>query len=346
MASMRHRFRVQNKNIFLTYARCSIPKERLLEKIRELFTTRPPNYVRVAHELHEDGQPHLHAHVQFPYRFQTQNERFFDVTHNRNSRHFHPNVQGAYNQQNVLEYISKHGDYTEWGEFRERSRCANQNNKENIYRDALAAGTKDEALALVRNGDPKCFWLNYDKLSSNYDRISFNPPLPYVHPFTDTVWVVPTAIQQWVADNIRDEAQRPHRPKSIIIEGPSRIGKTCWARSLGPHDYYSGHIDLRDHKNDAFYNIIDDVAPQYLKHWREFIGAQRDFFSNCKYAGPKKITGGIPSIILCNPGEDSSYKEYLEKHEHAGLKAWTYRNAELYTVNEPLFARTSQEEAS
>ncbi|KAF5931503.1 hypothetical protein HYC85_027674 [Camellia sinensis] len=192
---------------------------------------------------------------------QTQDQRFFDVTHDRNSLHFHPNVQGAYNHQNVLEYISKHGDYTEWGEFRERSRCANHNNKDNIYRDALAAGTKDEALAVVRNGDPKCFWLNYDKLSSNYDRISFNPPLPYVYPFTDTIWVVPAAIQQWVADNIRDEAQRPHRPKSIIIEGPSRIGKTCWARSLGPHNYYSGHIDLRDHKNDAFYNIIDDVAP-------------------------------------------------------------------------------------
>ena len=66
------------------------------------------------------------------------------------------------NHQNVLEYISKHRDYTEWGEFRERGRCANQSNKENIYRDALAASTKDEALALVQNGDPKCFWLNYD----------------------------------------------------------------------------------------------------------------------------------------------------------------------------------------
>ncbi|XP_028098226.1 uncharacterized protein LOC114297948 [Camellia sinensis] len=205
MASMRRRFRIQSKNIFLTYAQCSIPKERLLEKIRALFTTRGPNYVRVAHELHEDGQPHLHALVQFPYRFQTQDQRFFDVTHDRNSRHFHSNVQRAYNHQNVLEYISKHGDYTEWGEFRERSRCANQNNKDHIYRDALAAGSKDEALAVVRNGDPKCFWLNYDKLSSNYDRISFNPPLPYVHPFTDTVWVVPAAIQQWVAENIRDE---------------------------------------------------------------------------------------------------------------------------------------------
>ncbi|THG14112.1 hypothetical protein TEA_028748 [Camellia sinensis var. sinensis] len=160
----------------------------------------------------------------------------------------------------------------------QRGRCANQDNKENIYHEALAAGNKEEAMALVRNGDPKCFWLNYDKLSSNYDKISFTPPLPYVHQFTDTVWIVPTTIHQWVAENIKEEAQRSHRPKSIIIEGSSRIGKTCWVRSLGPHNYYSGHIDLRDHNDDAFYNIIDDVAPQYLKHWREFIGAQRDFF--------------------------------------------------------------------
>ncbi|XP_028055415.1 uncharacterized protein LOC114259583 [Camellia sinensis] len=221
MASMQRRFRVQNKNIFLTYPRCSVPKERLLEKIRELFTNRPPNYVRVAHELHEDGEPHLHALVQFPYRFQTQDERFFDVTDDHTNRHFHPNIQGANNHQVVLEYISKYGDYTEWGEFCERGRCVNRENKENVYHEALAAGSKQEALvALVRNGDPKCFWLNYDKLSSNYDRISFTPPLPYVHQFTDTVWIVPTAIQQWVAENISDETQRPQRPKRIIIKGP------------------------------------------------------------------------------------------------------------------------------
>ncbi|CAL5323366.1 unnamed protein product [Camellia sinensis] len=141
-------------------------------------------------------------------------------------------------------------------------------------------------MALVRNSDLKCFWLNYDKLSSNYDKISFTPPLPYVHQFTDTMWIVPTVIQQWVVENIREEAQRPHQPKSIIIEGPSRIGKTYWARSLGPQNYYLGYIDLRDDNDDAIYNIIDDVAPQYLKHWREFIRAQWDFFSNFLHSRP------------------------------------------------------------
>ncbi|XP_028059512.1 uncharacterized protein LOC114263205 [Camellia sinensis] len=206
MASMRRRFRLQNKNIFLTYPRCSLPKEGLLQKLRALFTNRQPNCIRVAHELHANGEPHLHALVQFPYHFQTQDEWFFDITHDNSNRHFYPNMQGATNHENVLEYISKHSDYTEWGEFRERGRCASQQNKENIYREALAGDNKEQALAMVRNADPKCYRLNYDKLSSNYDRISFIPPLSYLHQFAETVWVIPADIQQWVAENIKDGA--------------------------------------------------------------------------------------------------------------------------------------------
>ncbi|XP_028110774.1 uncharacterized protein LOC114309263 [Camellia sinensis] len=230
MASMRRHFRLQNKNIFLTYPRCSLHKEGLLQKLRALFTNRQPNYIKGAHELHANGEPHPHALVQFAYHFQTQDERFFDVTYDNSNHHFHPNMQGAANHENVSEYISKQGDYTEWGEFYERGCCANQQNKENIYHEALAADNKKQALAMVRNGDPKCYWLNYDKLSSNYDRISFIPPLSYVHQFAEIIWAIPADLQQWVAENIKDEAQRPHRPKRIIIEGPSGIGKTCWIK--------------------------------------------------------------------------------------------------------------------
>ncbi|XP_028094154.1 uncharacterized protein LOC114294228 [Camellia sinensis] len=79
----------------------------------------------------------------------TQDERFFNVTHDNSNRHFYPNMQGTTNHENVLEYISKHGDYTEWGEFRERGRYANQHNKENIYREALAGDNKEQALAMA-----------------------------------------------------------------------------------------------------------------------------------------------------------------------------------------------------
>ncbi|ADW10637.1 replication-associated protein [Chino del tomate Amazonas virus] len=86
----------------------------------------------------------------------------------------------------------------------------------------------------------------------------------------------------------------------------SRTGKTMWARALGPHTYLSGHLDFNGtvYSNQVEYTVIAAVAPHYLKlkHWKELIGSQKDWQSNCKYGKPVQIQGGIPSIVLCNPG--------------------------------------------
>ncbi|QHB15487.1 AC1 [Papaya begomovirus 1] len=143
----------------------------------------------------------------------------------------------------------------------------------------------------------------------------------------------------------RDAAARPERPISIIIEGDSRTGKTMWARALGVHNYLSGHLDFnpRVYSNHVEYNVIDDVSPHYLKlkHWKELIGSQRDWQSNCKYGKPVQIKGGIPSIVLCNPGEGASYKDFLDKEENASLKAWTLHNAKFVTIHAPLYQSTT-----
>nr|QIN51026.1 hypothetical protein [Begomovirus sp.] len=142
-----------------------------------------------------------------------------------------------------------------------------------------------------------------------------------------------------------DSAARPDRPISIVIEGPSRIGKTVWARTLGPHNYLCGHLDLspKVYSNSAWYNVIDDVNPQYLKHFKEFMGAQKDWQSNCKYGKPVQIKGGIPTIFLCNPGEGSSFKLWLDKPEQAALKNWATANAIFCDVQYPFW---NQEEVS
>lgn len=50
---------------------------------------------------------------------------------------------------------------------------------------------------------------------------------------------------------------------------------------------------------------------------------------NCNYSKPVRIKGGIPSIVLCSPGHDSSYREYLEKFENIALREWTLKNADF-----------------
>lgn len=130
------------------------------------------------------------------------------------------------------------------------------------------------------------------------------------------------------------------RPTSLIIEIPSRIRKTTWARSLGKHNYICLHLDFNyaTFHQDVLYNVIDDVALSYLciKHYRELIGAQRDWKTNRKYGKTIQIKDGILSIVLCNPGHDSSYRVYLDKLENMAFCEWT-KNADFEFLHDHIY---------
>ncbi|AAM33781.1 replication-associated protein [Tomato leaf curl virus] len=340
-------FRINAKNYFLTYPKCSLTKEEALSQLNNLETPTSKKYIKVCRELHENGEPHLHVLIQFEGKFQCKNQRFFDLVSPTRSAHFHPNIQGAKSSSDVKSYLEKDGDTLEWGEFQIDGRSARggQQSANDAYAQALNTGSKSEALNVLRELAPKDYVLQFHNLNSNLDRI-FTPPLEvYVSPFLSSSFDrVPEELEEWVAENVKDAAARPLRPISIVIEGESRTGKTVWARSLGPHNYLCGHLDLspKVYSNDAWYNVIDDVDPHYLKHFKEFMGAQRDWQSNTKYGKPVQIKGGIPTIFLCNPGPNSSYKEYLDEEKNSALKAWALKNAEFITLNEPLYSGTYQ----
>ncbi|QGA69835.1 replication associated protein [Ocimum golden mosaic virus] len=341
------RFKIQAKNIFLTYPKCQLPKELLLQFIKGLSLASNPKFIKICKELHQDGQPHLHALIQFEGKITITNNRLFDYIHPSSSTCFHPNIQGAKSSSDVKSYLDKDGDTIEWGEFQIDGRSARggQQSANDAYARALNSGSKSEALNVLKELAPKDFVLQFHNLNSNLDRIFQEPPTPYVSPFLCSSFnQVPEELEEWVSENIKTPAARPWRPISIVVEGDSRTGKTMWARSLGPHNYLCGHLDLspKVYSNDAWYNVIDDVDPHYLKHFKEFMGAQRDWQSNTKYGKPIQIKGGIPTIFLCNPGPTSSYKEYLDEEKNTPLKAWAIKNATFVTLNEPLYSSAHQ----
>nr|AQU42534.1 replication associated protein [Papaya leaf curl virus] len=276
--------------------------------------------------------------------------RHFDVTHPNTSTQFHPNFQGAKSSSDVKSYIEKDGDYIDWGQFQIDGRSARggQQTANDAAAEALNAGSADAALAIIREKLPKDFIFQYHNLKCNLDRI-FTPPVEvYVSPFSSSSFdQVPEELEVWAAENVVDAAARPLRPKSIVLEGDSRTGKTMWARSLGPHNYLCGHLDLspKVYSNEAWYNVIDDVDPHYLKHFKEFMGAQRDWQSNTKYGKPVQIKGGIPAIFLCNPGPNSSYKEFLDEEKNSALKNWALKNATFITLEGPLYSGSNQSAA-
>nr|UYX56377.1 replication associated protein [Cotton leaf curl Alabad virus]UYX56383.1 replication associated protein [Cotton leaf curl Alabad virus]UYX56395.1 replication associated protein [Cotton leaf curl Alabad virus]WIA66093.1 Replication associated Protein [Cotton leaf curl Alabad virus] len=343
-------FCINAKNIFLTFPKCPIPKEQMLDILSNISCPSDKLFIRVAQEKHQDGSLHIHALIQFKGKAKFRNPRHFDVTHPHTSTQFHPNFQGAKSSSDVKSYIEKDGDYIDWGTFQIDGRSARggQQTANDAAAEALNAGSKEAAMAIIREKLPEKFIFQYHNLNSNLDRI-FTPPLEvYVSPFLSSSFnQVPEELEEWVSDNVMDAAARPLRPQSIVIEGDSRTGKTMWARSLGPHNYLCGHLDLspKVYSNDAWYNVIDDVDPHFLKHFKEFMGAQRDWQSNTKYGKPVQIKGGIPTIFLCNPGPNSSYKEYLDEEKNQALKNWAVKNAVFITLEEPLYSIAHQSPA-
>nr|AXY94245.1 AC1 [Melochia yellow mosaic virus] len=350
MPSIPRRFRLQAKNIFLTYPKCSITKEAALSQLQAIQLPSNKKYIKICRELHENGEPHLHVLLQLEGKIQITNNRLFDLSHPQRSINFHPNIQGAKSSSDVKSYVDKDGDTIEWGEFQIDGRSARggQQTANDAAAEAINASSKEAALQIIREKPAGKFLFQYHNLSANLDRIFAKAPSPWAPPFPLSSFTnVPDEMQEWADSYFGvDPAARPDRPISLIVEGDSRTGKTMWARALGPHNYLSGHLDFNSkvYSNNAEYNVIDDVSPQYLKlkHWKELMGAQRDWQSNCKYGKPVQIKGGIPSIVLCNPGEGASYKDFLDKEENASLKAWTLHNATFVFLNAPLYQTTAQ----
>nr|AWD84456.1 replication initiation protein [Cotton leaf curl virus] len=341
------RFLINSKNYFLTYPKCSLTKEEALSQIKNFQTHTSKKYIKICRELHEDGEPHLHVLIQFEGKYKCQNMRFFDLVSPSRSAHFHPNIQGAKSSSYVMAYTEKDGDVIDMGVFQVDGRSARGGcqSANDAYAEAINSGSRSEALRVIKELAPKDFVLQFHNLNANLDRIFQEPPAPYVSPFSSSSFdQVPEELEVWAAENVVSAAARANRPISVVIAGDSRTGKTMWARSLGPHNYLCGHLDLspRVYSNDAWFNVIDDVNPHYLKHFKEFMGAQKDWQSNTKYGKPVQIKGGIPTIFLCNPGPNSSYKEFLDEEKNSALKNWALKNAIFITLEGPLYSASNQ----
>ncbi|KAK9990270.1 hypothetical protein SO802_025255 [Lithocarpus litseifolius] len=190
----------------------------------------PPKYIRVAQETHQDGNLHLHCLIQFEGKYQCTNNRFFNLLSTSRSGHFHPNIQGARSSTDVNTYISKHGDFIEWGNFQIDGRSARGCTTAigDAYAEALNSTNKEAALRVIKEKDPKNYVLQFHNINANLDRIFVPVEEPFQSKWDPLSFNVPNDMKQWAEDNVLiDAAARPTRPISLILEGESRLGKTA-----------------------------------------------------------------------------------------------------------------------
>nr|UBJ26229.1 replication-associated protein [Giant panda feces-associated gemycircularvirus] len=134
------------------------------------------------------------------------------------------------------------------------------------------------------------------------------------------------------------------RPKSLVLYGPSRTGKTSWARSLGRHAYFerlfSGKEALAE-MADAKYAVFDDCSIDHMPGWKSWFGAQMTVGVRPLYRDAVYVRWGKPIIWCCNRDpridmrndidNERSHKWYQDDID------WIEANCIFVHVAEPIF---------
>lgn len=102
-------FRVNSQELSVTWPRCDIAKEAMLRHVQLIW--QDTSYICVSRELHADGHPHLHGHIQFKKRKDIINETIL------NYGQHHPNIQKVKYTMEWNTYVKKDGDFVESGQF-------------------------------------------------------------------------------------------------------------------------------------------------------------------------------------------------------------------------------------
>lgn len=266
-------FRCDAKNFFLTYPQANniSSKQQLLEFLRD--KREGVSYICVGQESHQDGNTHYHALIRYKGRFNCKNDRFFDF------KEHHPNIQGAKHPEKVKKYVTKDGDFIEWGDLETRG----------THHEACDNSTREE-------------WEEYC-LSHN---------IPYA--FCESIW---NRCHRSSAFTITDDSPYgvigpelsrftfQFSDKCLVLIGPTGCGKTSWAIKHAPKPaLLCSHLDRLSKEFDASFHksiIFDDMLFKHMPiqsqiHLCDY-HCPRDI--HCRYR-VASIPAGITKIFTCN----------------------------------------------
>lgn len=245
---------------------------------------------------------------------------------------------------NAWDYVGKYGDIVASNLDRPPARGPNTT-RDDLWTGSMALSTKDAFLADVKKHSPRDYCLYPSSIKSSADSLfgvtRRQPDMPQLEPRGLTIhWDRYPSVRGWVLGSLSggvekiistssgsaypEETQavdrllvsaspgafpRKHRPKSLIIFGASRLGKSDFATSLGAHVQFRGTFNMDDMKEMDMdlieYAVWDDVpwTDPALKHeaYKNWLGSQDNFNCTDRYNRKTRLKPwNKPSIYLAN----------------------------------------------
>lgn len=159
-------------------------------------------------------------------------------------------------------------------------------------------------LARVKRDNPERYYTEFLSLKRKIDHMYRNEDacepfeLPsYIRPER---FQIPEVILAWERENLT--APRPVRPRSLLIVGPTRCGKSDLARYIAHRngtfsEFTFSEFDTKwyvnGYRNGHVCAVFDNVQRRFL-YWREVLHCQ-----NVVHAKGRRLQWGVPSIWVC-----------------------------------------------
>lgn len=267
-------FKFDSTTFFLTYPQSDFENDAI---IRELNAICELAWARACREEHEDGQPHTHVVGAFKRRFQSRNERVFDVSGR------HPNIQSVRSIARALDYVSKEGNFTDYGEVPVKK-------AKRAWSDVLEAakGSEMDWLQVVheeRMGPHVAKRIRELCQSESVDLDEYDN-----RPISKALQVVPEEFQ------------------SLLLVGQPGCGKTGWAMLHMPRPcLLVKHIDTLKSFRPGYHKSVcfDDCDFKHLPRSTQL--QLCDFENQCQIHvryGVAIIPARVPRLFLCNPNSE------------------------------------------
>lgn len=217
-------FRLSGKRYLLTYAQCPEDPEDIFKRIDALRkVARAVGCI----ELHQDGNPHIHIAVEFEKKLNSTNPRYFDYAWSADTQNHHPNITPATSWPKCINYCRGRNkiliELYQW-------RCTFQ---EALDTHAASGGKKKfDLFAMCESfGDNQRQWSQWcyendvsplwkadvwRQLRSHQGKSSTSEPMPLEGgPCVDPRFAFMVLPESFA--------------KSVVLLGPTNIGKTTWA---------------------------------------------------------------------------------------------------------------------
>jgi len=165
--------------------------------------------------------------------------------------------------------------------------------KDAVYAEAIAEPDFDRAMEIIRLAMPTEYCRGFCNIRAS---LQYKIKKAKYHRELEFGWNLPDAITNWLGT----ESQKVERARCLVLVGPTRLGKTAWARSLGHHLFWRGQVNLGEWDQTAKFIVVDDIPWKFIPQKKSLLTQMGDITVTDKYVKKLNVCNDKPAIVLLN----------------------------------------------